>query len=151
MPFRYWYNKYDAMYQISQDLSYDPLTWYKAESLAYHMKCFKLLCCAVSSHYIFEPREHGLQNTAAKKYRLFQKLKQNTLIISAVKAVLRQNLKYYIWRPIAQKRVCKCTWRCQTDGCTPWQWISFSDEKPIWWKTVQFIHESCDELIPCSE
>jgi hypothetical protein len=104
--FRYWCNIYNAMYEISQDLSYDPLTWHQVESQAYHMKYFKLLLCAVSSHYILNH-----VNMACKT------LQQKILIILAAKDVLSQ---YYIWRPTAQKIVCKCSSRCQTDGCIPW-------------------------------
>jgi hypothetical protein len=47
-PFRYQAGEiYDALYDISQEMSYDPITRYEAELLASHMKSFKFLCSAV--------------------------------------------------------------------------------------------------------
>jgi hypothetical protein len=38
---------YDALYDISQEMSYDPITTHEAELLTCHMKSFKFLCSTV--------------------------------------------------------------------------------------------------------
>jgi hypothetical protein len=47
-PFRYQVGEiYDALYAISQEMSYDPITRHEAELLASHMKSFKFFCNTV--------------------------------------------------------------------------------------------------------
>jgi hypothetical protein len=47
-PFRYQAGEiYDALYDICQEMSYDPITRHEAELLASHMKNFKFLCSIV--------------------------------------------------------------------------------------------------------
>jgi hypothetical protein len=47
-PFRYQAGEiYDILYDISQEMSYDPITRHEAELLTSHMKSFKFLCSTV--------------------------------------------------------------------------------------------------------
>jgi hypothetical protein len=47
-PFRYQAGEiYDALYDVSQEMSYDSITRHEAELLASHIKSFKFLCSTV--------------------------------------------------------------------------------------------------------
>jgi hypothetical protein len=54
-PFRYQAKEiYDALYDISQEMSYDPITRHEDELLASHMKSFNFLCSTVIWYNIFK-------------------------------------------------------------------------------------------------
>jgi hypothetical protein len=82
-PFRYQAGDiYDALYDISQEMSYDPITRYEAELLASHMKSFKLLCSTVIWYNI-------LNNV-----NIASKVLQKKVDLSAAVEILTNTLEY---------------------------------------------------------
>jgi hypothetical protein len=74
---------YDALYDISQEISYDPITRHEAELLANHMKIFKFLCNTVIWYNIL------------KKVNIASKVLQKKEVdLSAAVEILTNTLEY---------------------------------------------------------
>jgi hypothetical protein len=83
-PFRYQTGEiYDALYDISQEMSCDPVTRHEAELLVSHMKSFKFLCSTVIWYNILNK-----VNTASKV------LQKKDVDLSAAVEILTNTLEY---------------------------------------------------------
>jgi hypothetical protein len=83
-PFRYQAGEiYDALYDICQEMSYDPITRHEAELLASHMRSFKFLCSTVIWLYTLNK-----VNIASKV------LQKKEVDLSAAVKILTNTLEY---------------------------------------------------------